>query len=154
MKNMIKILGILLLLAAIGLPLFAQPAPPTASIHILTSMPNVGSSMLQRSFSPGEKHFYRVDNMIDSVYYILWRDEDLSTFITAPFGDIKVSIVNLTTNMVIITGADVNRSLNTDNELNNILLRRGTHYNSGDSILIIVEGVINTDRGNYAIMVH
>ena len=154
MKNMIKVLGIIVLVVVIGIPLFAQAPAPRDSIRVITAQPNVVSSLLHRSFAPGEKHFYRVNNLTDSVYYILLRDEDNPTNLTAPIGDIKVSIINLSTNMVIITGADVNRSLNTDNELNSILIRSGTHYSPGNDILIIVEGVINSDRGNYAIMVH
>ena len=153
MKTIIKVLGIVVLVTTIGIPIFAQAPVPNESIREITAQPNVVSSLLHRSFVPGEKHFYRVNNLTDSVYYILWRDEDNPANLSTPIGDIKVSIINLSTNMVIVTGVDVNRSLNTDNELNSILIRSGTHYSPGNDILIIVEGVINSDSGNYAIMV-
>ena len=152
MKNMIKVLGLIFLVSAIGLPLFAQPAPPTESVEVLTPRPNAVSSLLHKNIQGFGRQYFPVDNLQDSVYYVLWRDADNSTNLTAPFADIRVSIVNITTNRVIIVLADIDRSLNTDNELNSILLRRGTHYNNGDSLLIIVESFEN--RGNYAIMVH
>jgi len=152
MKNIIKILGIFLLLAAISAPIFAQPAPPSESIEVLVPRPNAVSSLTHKTIPGFGRQYFRVDNLVDSVYYVFWRDADNPTNLTAPFADIRVSIVNITTNRVIIVLADIDRSLNTDNELNSILLRRGTHYNNGDSLLIIVEAF--QDRGNYAIMVH
>ena len=152
MKSMIKVFGVIVLLAVIGLPLMAQPAPPRDSIEILQPRPNAVSNLLHKNITGYGRQFFRVDNLTDSVYYVLWRDADNSANLTAPFADIRVTIVNITTNRVIIVLADVDRSLNTDNEINSILLRRGTHYNNGDSLLIIVESFEN--RGNYAIMVH
>ena len=152
MKTIFKVLGIIVFITLVGLPLMAQAPVPSEAIEVLQPRPNAVSSLLHKSIEGFSRQYFRLDNMTDSVYYILWRDADNSTNLTAPFADIRVSIVNITTNRVIVVLADIDRSLNTDNELNSILMRRGTHYNSGDSILIIVESFEN--RGNYAIMAH
>ena len=154
MKNLIKVLGVILLVGVIGFPLFAQAPAPNVSIREITAQPNVVSSLLHRSFAPGEKHFYRVNNLTDSVYYILWRDEDNPTNLSTPIGDIKISVLNLSTNRVIVTGVDVDRTLNEERQINSIEITRGVHYSPGNDILIIVEGVINSDSGNYAILVY
>ena len=154
MKNMIRFFGIIVLAAVIGIPLMAQAPPSNVEIRVVTAQANAVSNLIHRSFSAGEKHFYRVNNLTDAFYYVMWRDEDSSANLRAPIGDIKVSILNLSTNRVIVTGVDVDRSMNEERELNSIEITRGVHYNNGNDILIIVEGVINVDAGNYAILVY
>ena len=154
MKSMIKVIGILVLLAVIGLPLFAQAPRPNESIRVITAQSNAVSNLLHRNLSAGEKHYYRVNNLTDAFYYVFWRDSDSSANLSAPFADIVVSIVNLSTNMVIATKVDRDTTMNEERVMNSIEITRGVHFNSGDSILIMVEGFNHSDSGSYAILVY
>jgi len=154
MRNSIKLISFTALMAVIVLQAAAQPAPPREDVRGLQPRPNAVSNLLHRSFAAGEKHFYRVSNLTDAFYYVMWRDQDNSANLSAPVGDIKVSIINLSTNRVIVSGIDVNQTLSEERLVNTIEIRRGTHYNNGNEILIIVEGVVNSDSGNYAIIVY
>ena len=149
-----RIILVLVLLAGIGLPLFAQAPPSNEAIRVIQAQPNAVSNLLHRNLGAGEKHYYRMNNLTDAYYYIFWRDSDSSANLTAPFADIKVSIVNLSTNMVIISNVDVDRSFNEEREINSIEITRGVHYIPGNDILIIVEGFNFNDSGNYAILVY
>ena len=152
MRSMIKVIGVIVLMAAIGLPLMAQAPAPTASIEVLQPRPNAVSNLLHKNITGYGRQFYRVNNLTDAFYYVMWRDADNSTNLTAPIADIRVSILNITTNRVLVVLADTDRTLNEERQINSIEITRGVHYNSGDSILIIVESF--ADAGNYAIIVY
>ncbi|MCL2043009.1 MAG: hypothetical protein FWG89_02595 [Treponema sp.] len=152
MKSMIKLLGIIVLAAVIGFPVMAQPAPTNEVIQVLQPRPNAVSNLLHKHITGFGRQFFRVDNLTDPFYYILWRDADSSANLAAPFADIRISVLNITGNRVITVLADVDRTLNEEREINSIEITRGVHYNSGDSILIIVESF--EASGNYAILVY
>ena len=152
MKSMIKVIGVIVFAVIIGLPLMAQPAPPSESIEVLQPRPNAVSNLLHKRIGGYGRQYFRVNNLTDAFYYIMWRDSDNSTNLTAPFADIRVSILNITTNRVITVLADVDTSLNEERQRNSIEITRGVHYNSGDAILIIVESF--ADAGSYAILVY
>ena len=154
MKSMIKLLGIITLVAGIGFPVIAQPRPINEAIRVIQPQANNVNNLLHRSLSDGEKHFYRVNNLTDSFYYIMWRDSDNSRNLNAPYADIKVTILNITNNSVIVSGVDVDRSFNEEREINSIEITRNTHYTNGNDILIIVEGLDSESSGSYAIIVH
>ena len=152
MKSMIKFLGIIVLLAMIGIPAMAQPAAPREEIEVLQPRPNQVGNLLHKNIAGFGRQYFRVNNLTDAFYYIMWRDADNSQNLTAPFADIRVSVLNITTNRVITVLADVDRTLNEERIVNAIELTRSVHYNRGDSILIIVESF--EARGNYAILVY
>ena len=154
MKTMIKVIGFIVLLATIGLPLMAQAPRPRESIQVITAQANEVRNLLHRNLSAGERHYYRVNNLSGPFYYIFWRDSDNSANITAPHADVVISIVNLTTNMVIVTKVDRDTSMTEERHVNAIEITRGVHFNNGDSILIMVEGFNHSDSGNYAILVY
>ena len=155
MKNMIKVLGIIVILTAIGIPLFAQAPAPSEAIEILQPRPNNVNNLLHKSFTGG-KHFFRVNNLTDSFYYIMWRDSDDNRNLRGIAANIWITIVNITTNRVIAVEVDYAQSYNEEGLANAIEITRGVHYNSGDSILIIVEGENYNPRGgsSYAILVY
>ena len=153
MKNMIKVLGIIVFVAVIGFPVVAQPKPTNEAIQILQPRPNAVSNLLHKNIESGQRHYFRVNNLTSQFYYILWRDEDSSANLRAPIADIRISVLNLTKNSVITIVADTDITLNEERQINSIEINRGVHYNSGDDILLIIEAFADSG-GNYAILVY
>ena len=153
MKNIIKILGILLVLAAIAAPAFAQAPRPSESIRVITPQANAVGNLLHRNMEAGSVHYYRVNNLTDPFYYVLWRDYDDSRNLSSPIGDVRISIINLTTGMILANKVDYDTTMSEERLVNAIEINRGVHYNSGNDILIIVED-LGWSGGNYAILVY
>ena len=155
MKTVITLFGIIVLLSVIAFPAMAQPAPAHSSqIEVISPQANLVSNLLHRNLAAGDKHYYRVNNLTGPFYYIFWRDVDDSRNINTPAADIKVSVLNLSRNMAIITAVDVDRSLSEERLINAIEITRNVHFDSGNDILLIIEGVTSTVSGNYAILVY
>ena len=149
------IIGIIVFAAVIGLPVMAQPAPTHASqIEVIQAQANLVSNLLHRNLAAGAKHYFRVNNLSSQFYYIFWRDADDNRNLRAPVADVRVSVLNLSTNRAIVTAVDVDRTLSEERLINAIEITRGVHFTSGNDILIIVEGITSTVSGNYAILVY
>ena len=154
MKSMIRLFGFLVLAAVIGLPLLAQAPPPNVDVRVIQAQANNVNNLLHRNLSAGEKHFYRVNGLSGPFYYVFWRDSDHSDNISSPHADVKVSVVNLTTNRVLASNVDIDRSMSEERLINAIEITRGVHFTAGHDILIIVEGFNSSSSGNYAILVY
>ena len=153
MKNMIKGILILVLFALTVLPLIGQAPPPRDSIRVITPQPNQVSSLLHRNLESGGVHYYRVNNLTDPYYYILWRDYDNSANLSSPIADITVSIINLSTGMILANKVDYDTSMSEERLVNAIEITRGVHFTPGNDILIIVQD-LGWSGGNYAILVY
>jgi len=115
---------------------------------------NSPSDFIKNTLRARERHTYRVDNMTDSYYFIMWRDLDNSAnnVITEPFADIQITVLN-SSGAVVVPVTDIETDRNREGIINSIRIDMGTHYSNNGSVIIIVQGV-GGSSGNYGILVY
>ena len=112
------------------------------------------SDLIHNTLRARERQTYRVDNMTDSYYFIMWRDADNpgNNIIPAPIADIQVTVLN-SSGVVVVPVTDVQTDRNSEGIINSIRINKGEHYSNNGSVIIIVQGV-DGSSGNYGILVY